>query len=251
MKALVLAAGYATRLYPLTKTYPKVLLPVAGRPILDYIIEKLAEVKQVDEVVVVTNDKFFLNFREWRKSFKPENRAISLRILNDETKTEETRRGAIGDICFALDKEAIHEDLVIFGGDNLFEEGLSLFMEFALNKNQAVTVGVYDIGKKSHASKYGVVSLDRNSKIIDFQEKPAQPQSSLVATCLYYVPCDRLGRFAEYARSRSEMDASGSFISWLSKKEQVYGFVFERHWCDIGDPQIYQEAQMVFSKLRK
>ncbi len=251
MKALILAAGYGTRLYPLTKTYPKALLPVAGKPIINYIIGKLAQIKKIREAVVVTNDKFFLNFKEWAENSGPENASISLKILNDETKTEGARLGAIGDICFALGKEAPDEDVVIFGGDNLFEEELDDFLEFALSRKPGVTIGVYDIASRQAASKYGVVSLGGSNKIIDFREKPANPGSSLIATCLYYIPYERLERFPEYAASSKEMDASGSFIGWLSRKEDVYGFVFKRHWYDIGDPQVYREADSVFSKAGK
>lgn len=268
MKALILAAGYGTRLYPLTKEYPKALLPVARRPILDYIVGKIAKVKEITGITVVTNDKFFPQFQEWAKKIedKPPRRrrgnspshkpdytpAVRIKILNDGTRSEFGRLGAIGDIHFALSKETISEDTVILGGDNLFEDSLTGFMEFAQSKRSKAIIAVFDIGKLSLAHQYGVVKLDPANKIIDFSEKPSQPQSSLIATCIYYIPKEKLQYFQEYLNGPgNEYDSSGSFISWLSRKEDVYGFIFKKRWYDIGDPQVYQEADRVFGALKK
>lgn len=254
MKALILAAGYGTRLYPLTKKYPKALLPVAGRPILDYIVGKIARVKEITAIVVVSNDKFFPQFKAWAKKFnaKP---PIRIKILNDGTKTEDDRKGAIGDIHFALSKETILEDALILGGDNLFEDGLSGFVKFAQTKRSQAIVGIYDIakpalrGKQQIASNYGVVKLGPAGKIIDFTEKPRRPQSSLIATCIYYFPKEKLQYFQEYLNDPgNEYDSSGSFISWLSRKEDVFGFILKKRWYDIGDPQVYKEANREFSQ---
>mgnify|MGYP001575852291 CR=1 FL=1 len=255
MKALILAAGYGTRLYPLTKAYPKPLLPVAQRPILDYIAEKLAKVNAIEEIIIITNDKFYKNFLEWAKKFKAsalEYSALAIKVINDGTKSEHDRLGAIGDIQCALRKDGLQHDILIFGGDNLFEESMEGFIAFALNKKPHASIGVYDIGEKELATKFGVVSVDTNNKIIDFAEKPSLPQSSLIATCLYYIPREKLKYFEEYARDlHADKDTSGSFIRWLSNREEVYGFVFNKHWYDIGDPQSYQEADKAFANFRK
>ena len=247
MKALILAAGYGTRLYPLTKKYPKALLPVAKRPILDYIVGKISEVKEISGLVVISNDKFFPQFQQWAKKFNAQPPA-RIKILNDGTKTEHDRKGAIGDIYFAINKENIREDLLIFGGDNLFEDSLDDFMKFALAKKPAATIAVYDLRQKEQASLYGVVQLDADNKIIDFAEKPRTAQSSLIATCLYYIPEEKMEYFGTYLKDRrSDKDSAGSFISWLSKREAVYSFVFKKRWYDIGDQQVYQEADRVFA----
>ncbi len=253
MKALILAAGYGTRLYPLTKEYPKPLLPIAGRPIVEYIAEKLVKVKDLSEIVVVTNDKFYPHFLEWTNAFEKQcGSSQRIKVINDGTKTQQDRLGAIGDICFALEKEHIQEDIVVFGGDNLFEESVDDFVSFSLNKKPQVSIGIYDIGKKGLAQKYGVVQIDGDGKLVGFAEKPPEPQSSLIATCLYYIPEGKLRCFKEYTHdAQNEKDASGSFISWLSKKDAVYGFVFKKHWYDIGDPQVYQEADRIFATLKK
>lgn len=250
MKALILSAGYATRLYPLTKEYPKPLLPIAKLPIINYNISKLDKIKEINEILVITNNKFFDNFLTWVKSAQSDTR-IPIKVINDGTKTESDRLGAIGDIRFALEKEDIREDVVIIGGDNLFEDDLSDFMSFSCTKRPSVTIGVYDIKEISRAAKYGVVKLDSGMKILDFTEKPKLPESALVATCLYYIPQEKLKYFKEYFDSKSESDAAGSFISWLSRKEDVYSFVFRKHWYDIGDFSAYQEADKVFTELKE
>ena len=255
MKTLILAAGYGTRLYPLTKEYPKPLLPVAKRPILDYIAEKLARIKEITQLQVITNDKYYKNFLAWADNFKKSSRKyqrLSINVLNDGTKSVEDRLGAIGDIHFALRQEESTEDVLIFGGDNLFEESLDSFIAFALSKKPQASIGVYDIGQRELAAKYGVVSLDTSNQIVDFVEKPSVPRSSLIATCLYYIPREKVTYINEYVKSaHTEKDASGGFIRWLSSKETVYGFVFNKHWYDIGDPQVYQEADKVFEKFKK
>ena len=250
MKALILAAGYGTRLYPLTKRYPKCLLPIAQRPILDYIKEKLARLKKIKEILIVTNERFFQNFLDWAGKLQ-DNRGLNIKVISDGTKTEKDRLGAIGDIYFALTKGRIDEDILIIGGDNLFEEDLTAFTKFALSKKPQVSLGVYDIEKKSLAGKYGVVKLGpKDSKVIDFREKPVRPLSSLIATCLYYIPREKLKYFSGYFKDpQNERDSSGSFIRWLSKEDDVYGYVFKKHWYDIGDPQVYKEADKVFSNL--
>ncbi|HBU07766.1 MAG TPA: nucleoside-diphosphate-sugar pyrophosphorylase [Candidatus Omnitrophica bacterium] len=245
MKALILAAGYGTRLYPLTKKYPKPLLPVGGRPILDYIAGKLTRVKALKEIIVITNARFYPNFLKWAEKFKT---GPSIKILNDGTRNENERLGAVGDISFALDREAINEDVIIFGGDNLFEESLDGFIKFSLSKKPRASIGVYDIKKKSLAVKYGVVKLDKKNKIVNFTEKPPRPMSSLVATCLYYIPKEKLKYFAEYREScQGGCDASGSFIGWLSRNDEVYSFVFKKQWYDIGDLKVYREADKAFA----
>lgn len=251
MKALILAAGYGTRMYPLTKDCPKPLLTVAGRPILDYALEKLARANGLKEAIIVTNDKFFKNFKDWATKNK-DNYGLALKVLNDGTKSEDDRLGAIGDINFSLSRVGVSEDLIIFGGDNLFEEDLSGFLRSALKMAPAVTLGVYDVRQKKQAKRYGVVELSAGNKIKSFIEKPRYPKSTLAATCLYYIPKEKLGYFKDYARDLSnEQDTSGSFIKWLVKKEQVGAFVFKKRWFDIGDPLIYQEADKVFGSLNK
>ncbi|MCX5711245.1 MAG: nucleotidyltransferase family protein [Candidatus Omnitrophica bacterium] len=220
MKALILAAGYATRLYPLTKDFPKPLLKVGGRPIINYIADKISAVGSVDEIIVVTNSKFLRDFRSWSKGFKCVKR---ISIVDDKTSSLKDRRGAVGDMKFAVDIKEIKDDLIVIGGDNLFEGSLNKFVSFAA-KSSSPSIGVYDIKDKREAANYGVVRLSHNKGIVDFKEKPKKPSSTLVAMCLYYFPKDSLGLLKDYTRAnKHKHDATGFYIEWLRKKVPVYG----------------------------
>ena len=246
MKALILAAGYATRLYPLTKEYPKPLLKVNRRPIIDYIIEKLATIDDIDKIIVVTNSKFMSQFRKWRMKLKVNKHT---NLIDDLTKDNESRRGAIGDIDFVIEKKSIKDDLLVIGGDNLFDSNLKDFFGFVKNNKNNPVIGAYNIRNKVDAMKYGVIKLDKENKVIDFKEKPKNPKSALVAMCLYYFPKERLRCIKEYLNSKFEkIDATGLYIDWLRRKVPVYAFVFNGHWYDIGDREFYNQAKQTFVK---
>jgi len=246
MKVLVLAAGYATRLYPLTKAYPKPLLNLGDRPIIDYIIDKLEAIPEVNEIIVVTNSKFFSIFKEWAKKIKTTKK---LSLVDDLTKSISDRRGAIGDMDFAIKNKHIKDDLLVIGGDNLFDADLKSFLAFAKAKGNSPVIGAYDIGKKAQANKYGVLKLDKNKKVIDFKEKPSLPKSTLVAMCLYYFPKEKLALVKEYMDDGAfKHDATGLYIDWLRKKVGVFGFVFKGRWYDIGDHKFYNKARKEFIK---
>jgi len=240
MKALILAAGYATRLYPLTRQYPKPLLEVNGKPIIDYIVDKLNRLKQVDEIIVVTNARFFVNFNRWAKTAKTDKK---ITVVNDLTKNNRTRLGAIGDINFVFSRKRISDDILVIGGDNLFSQGLNDYLKFSLENYPAPTMGIYRLKNKADASRYGVVKLGLKKQISDFAEKPQKPASNLVAMCLYFIPRDFLGKVKEYMRdTRKKNDATGGFICWLKDKVKVYGFVFGGKWFDIGDHKYLDAA---------
>jgi len=244
MKALILAAGYATRLYPLTKDYPKPLLTVKGRHIIDYIVDRLEGIQEIDEIIVVTNSKFIRRFKEWRNSQDAKKR---ISLVDDLTKSEKDKRGAIGDIDFAINKIKIKDDLLVIGGDNLFNGDLRKFFSSVRRHKVHPAIGVYDIKDKARASHYGIVRLDAQKKIIDFKEKPRHPRSTLVAMCLYYFPREKLGLIKDYLSDKSaKQDATGFYIDWLREKTAVYGFVFSRNWYDIGHHQNYNEAKSNF-----
>ena len=245
MKALILAAGYATRLYPLTKEFPKPLLEVNNRPIIDYIVDKLDEIDEIDEIIVVTNSKFISFFKKWKSASKTK-KHISL--VDDLTKTLASRRGAIGDMFFAINKRQIKDDLLVIGGDNLFDARLKDFLGFCRLKKVSPVIGAYNIKSKIKARNYGVVKLDSNKKIISFQEKPRSPGSTFVAMCLYYFPKGKVNSIKQFLGSKEKKrDATGSYIGWLSKKSVVYGFIFSGKWYDIGDYQFYHEAERRFT----
>lgn len=245
MKALILAAGYATRLYPLTLNTPKHLLPIAGKPMLNYIIDKLKDIGSIKEIVVVTNDKFYPNFVEWaakNSSSKP------IKVLNDHTKSNEDRLGAIGDIHYAIQQEKLREDLLVIGGDNLFDFEINDLIDFFNSKKRSV-VALYDMKKKEAlAGKFGVVLIGRNSKIVDFEEKPKNPKSTLASTFCYIFSRDDIEELERCIRENKKPDNAGDFIKYLAAKKDVYGFVFKGIWFDIGSFEHYDQANKLYSK---
>lgn len=244
MKALILAAGYATRLYPLTREYPKPLLEVKGRPIINYIVDKLSTVSAIDEIYVVTNSKFIRFFRRWVKSVKSSKK---ITLVDDLTKNNQDRLGAIGDINFVIKNKKVRKDLLVIGGDNLFSGSLKGFLDSARKNIRSVNIGLYRLKQKKDASRYGVVKLDNHKRVISFEEKPKHPQSCLVAMCLYFIPKDLLGQIKEYAQDRNKKtDATGGYIAWLKDKADVYGYIFKGSWFDIGDYKYLNAAKERF-----
>jgi glucose-1-phosphate thymidylyltransferase len=243
MKALILAAGYATRLYPFTKDKPKPLLTIRRKPIIEYIINKLESLNQIDQILIVTNQKFFKQFQSWRDNFpsiKP------TKLINDGSTNEKDKRGAIGDIALAIKEANIEDDLLVVAGDNLFSFSLQPFIEFANKKRPQTSIGIYNLNGRSNPNKFGVVQLNGNEEITNFEEKPAQPKSSLIAMCIYFFPKENLHLIGHYLNQNGEYDAPGHYISWLTKSDKVYGYTFEGNWCDIGDIDAYTEAVFTF-----
>ena len=243
MKALLLAAGYATRLYPLTLDRPKALLPVGSRPIIDYILQNIRQVKEIDEVFVVTNHKFFSHFADWARI---RDSLIDIKIIDDGTVSNDDRLGAIGDINFVVRQQGFKDDLLVVGADNIFQDRLADFVKFSKRAN---CVGLYDLGDKRLASKYGIVSIDKEGRIIDFKEKPEKPASTLISTCIYYFPSEKLALFQRYLSDKGSCkDASGNYIKWLSDNDSVYGYLLSGKWYDIGDLESYKKADEDFSR---
>lgn len=243
MKTLILAAGYGTRLYPLTKNKPKPLLPVAKKPIIDYILDKLNEVSELKAIIVISNNKFFSKFKTWAKATEKKFNKFSIKILNDGSNTPEDRLGAIGDIIFSLKKEKIKEDILIVGGDNIFDFNLKNFVLFAKQKRPQVSIGLYDIEDIKKASRFGIVRINKSKRLVSFEEKPRSPKSSLVAICLYYFPKESLRYIFDYIEDKQNTDAPGQYIRWLYKKRSVYGFAFKGIWHDIGHLDYYNRIK--------
>ena len=246
MKALILAAGYAIRLQPLTLNTPKPLLKVGGKPIIDRIIAKIAGIKELDEIYVVTNGRFYANFGEWLKnsSFKKK-----VRLVDDGTMTNETRLGAIRDMDLAIRQEKIDDDLLVVAGDNLFEMDMDDFMRFVSHKNDGVSVALYDVGSLEAAKKYGVVSIDASGRVAEFEEKPQSPKSTLISTGIYYFPKKHVADISRYLKAEgTKNDAPGYYIKWLVTNGKLYGFPFSQKWYDIGDIESYKKADEEYTK---
>lgn len=240
MKAMILAAGYATRLYPLTRNKPKPLLTLGGKPIINYLVEGLEKVPEINEIYVVTNQKFYEYFHEWARDYSC---AKSLKVLNDGTSSNDDRLGAIGDMKYVIDTEGVEEDLVVIGGDNYFDFGAGEFLEWAMARPEgAGTIAVHDIGDLSMASQYGIVAVDENSKVLELLEKPEDPPSTLVAMALYYFTKEMVGLVNTYLEAGNVPDAPGYFISWLVHERPVYAYRSGGRWFDIGDLKSYEKA---------
>jgi len=236
MKALVLAAGYATRLRPLTDNAAKELLPVGGRPIIDWILDKVGEVDDVDEVHVVTNARKAPWFTKWAGD-RP------LTIHDDGTTSNDDRLGAIGDIRFVLDSGALAgDDALVIAGDNLFELSLSDYVAFWRTKGRASAVAVRDVASRKLASRYAVVDLAADGRVVGFVEKPEDPSSTLIATATYIFHRDHLPLVRTYLDDGNPPDQPGRFVAWLHTREAVYGWRFDERWFDIGDAEQLLEA---------
>ncbi|MBM3253742.1 MAG: nucleotidyltransferase family protein [Candidatus Omnitrophica bacterium] len=238
MKALLLAAGYGERLYPITRDIPKPLLNVKGKPIIEHLVLKLKDVDSVNEVLVITNDKFYEKFKRWKKNSGFSN----IRLINDSTKSINARLGAIGDVQYAIRDKDIKEDLLVIGGDNFFEFELLDFIIFAQTKSPFCSIGVYNIHNKLKAKRFGVVKLNKDNRVIAFREKPRKPDTTLVSPCIYYFTKSKLPLISKYLKEGNNPDMTGHFIRWLHKRDWVYGFIFRGNWIDIGNKAAYRLA---------
>ena len=235
MKAIVLAAGYATRLRPLTDTRAKELLPVGGRPIIDWIIDAITAVQIVDEIHIVTNSPKVEAFMRWA-------RGRDVIVHDDGTSSNEDRLGAIGDMLFVIEQAQIDDDLLVIAGDNLFEFSLADFAAFWRTKGKASAVAVRDVGSLELASHYGIVALGDDGRVIDFEEKPADPPSTLAATATYLFHREHARLIESYLDGEHGADQPGRFVGWLQRHEPVFGWLFDATWYDIGNHDQLLEA---------
>lgn len=235
MKAVVLAGGYATRLWPVTKHRPKMLLPVGESTVIDRIFEALEGDDRIDEVYVSTNERFADEF----SSHIAESDYDKPRLSVEETTSEEEKFGVVGALAQLVDREGIADDLFVVAGDNLIGFDLPDFVDFFESKGTP-SLAAYDVGDREKAKSYGLVELDGET-VVDFQEKPEEPNSTLVSIACYGFPESSL-RFREYLDGGNNPDEPGWFIQWLQSRETVNAFVFDEPWFDIGTPESYLEA---------
>jgi glucose-1-phosphate thymidylyltransferase len=233
MNALILAAGYATRLYPLTQSVAKPLLPLAGRPMIDYILERIHEADPL-EVHVVTNSKFADAFREWAPA--------DVIVHDDATTSEDDRLGAIGDLRFVVERAAIDDDLLVVAGDNLFDYSLAEFVQWWRTKGVASAVALYEHPDRELVKQYGVVEVDEHERVISFVEKPSEPRSNLAATACYLFHREHVKLVTTYLDDGNVPDQPGRFVEWLHRRAPVYGYRFGGEWLDIGDRDQLLEA---------
>ncbi len=234
MKAIIMAGGYARRLWPLTKDKAKPLLPVGGRPIIDYIWGSISKL-DVGKVYISTNEKFASQFKEWIAQ-KDDPRLV---LAVEPSRSEKEKLGSIGAIELLIKTYGIDDDLLIAAGDNLTDMGMG---EFVAAYDGRPLVALYDLNDKAKAAnKYGVVEVE-GGVIVGFEEKPAEPKSSLISSGFYLYPAKALPLFREYLAGGNNRDSPGFFLEWLHKREDVKAFVFSGMWFDIGDLESYKKA---------
>ena len=242
MKCLFLAAGYATRLYPLTENFPKPLLEVAGKPILDWLIDDMAQTGLVDEYIVISNHKFAQIFRDWAVRHT----SVTIRVVDDGTMTNETRLGAVRDIQFAIEQLHLDDDLLVMAGDNLLDFSLAGFIKYAREKAATCVMRYYE-PNEAKLHKSGVAELGLDDKLIAMQEKPSEPKSHWCLPAFYYYTRQDAQLVQKGIESGCGTDAPGSFIAWLCGQTSVYAWEMPGHRYDIGNLESYEAVKRTFA----
>lgn len=243
MKAIILAAGYATRLYPLTIDKPKALLPIGSKPILNYIVNEIETIDDIDELVIVSNTKFYDNFVKWQSEFSTR---LKITVLDDKTTDDTNKLGAVGDISYAIDNMKIDDDLLIMAGDNIFTFKLKDYYDaYKACGNDMILVK--EINNVEELKRMGNVIADKDGKVIAMEEKPANPKSNLAAFAAYIYRKDTVPLIKKYLAEGNNPDAPGFFPSWLYKHKTVMTYAFSGDCYDIGTPESYEEVNKIFS----
>lgn len=245
MKCLILAAGYATRLYPLTENFPKPLLKVGDKTILDWLIEDIDGAGLVEEYIVISNHKYAAHFENWACSHLQK-----ITVVDDGTSTNETRLGAVCDIQYAIDKLNIDDDLLVIAGDNVLDFSLQHFVHYAAKKGSSCIMRFYE-PDENRLHKCGIVCVDNDERIIDMEEKPAQPRSHWACPPFYFYKKEHASWVKRAIAEGCGTDAPGSFIAWLSKQTPVYAMEMQGRRYDIGDLKSYEKVQQEYKGILK
>jgi glucose-1-phosphate thymidylyltransferase len=241
-------------LYPLTLTQPKPLLAIAsglkdtGKPMLEYLLDNLAPISGIDRIYIVTNAKFTGHFESWAAGYCATKSKINFTIINDGSTDDSNKLGAIGDLHLALTRENIDEDIIVAAGDNLFSQSLKPFGKFSREKNAPV-VAVYDVGMLEDVKKYNAITIDKDGRIVFFEEKPKQPTSTLTGIALYFYPRHVLRLIQQYVAEGNNLDQPGRLVQWLYPKVPFYTWTVPGIWYDIGSKETLEEANRVFAQI--
>lgn len=246
MKALILAAGYATRLHPLTANKAKALLPIHDKLMIEYILEELNQIKEIDEIYVVTNERFYTDFVSWAETTSTEKK---ITVINDNTTQDTNKLGAVGDIQFVIEKMKIEDELLIVAGDNLFTYSLQDYIKFFREK-ESDCVCVQQCKHGEDVRQFGVAILNEEDLIVDLEEKPENPKSDIVVFATYLYQKDTIPLFKKYLEAGNPPDAPGNFPAWLYQQKKVYGYTFVGDCYDIGTPESYEEVCAIFAKQK-
>ena len=244
MKCLFLAAGYATRVYPLTENFPKPLLEVAGKPILDWLIDDMTQSGLVDEFIVISNHKFAHIFEDWAAKHTQ----LSIKVIDDGTNSNETRLGAVKDIQFAIEQLQLDDNLLVMAGDNLLDFSLADFIRYAIGK-QATCIMRYYEANEARLHKSGVAEVAADDRVLSFVEKPAEPRSHWCVPAFYYYIREDSHKIQQAIDNGCGTDAPGSFISWLCGQTNVYAWEMPGQRYDIGNLESYEQVKRIFEGL--
>jgi glucose-1-phosphate thymidylyltransferase len=250
IKAVILAGGFAKRMGDLTKDRPKHLLEIATRPMLEYVLDKVIAVPNIERVYISTNAKFEDHFRRFLDGYIGCPPFVDVELVIEEAVNEKEKLGSVGALAYLISTKNIESDLLIVGGDNLFDFDIGKVKEFYEQKNSNVIV-VYDVKSIDLAKLYGIVTLDDTDKIIKFQEKSEEPNTTLASTACYFFTKKGVKLINQYIEEGQSKDALGHFIEWLAQKTDVYGYIHRGKWFDIGGLESFNEADAYFSEQRK
>ena len=245
MKCLILAAGYATRLYPLTENFPKPLLKVGNKTILDWLVDDIAAAGLVDEYVVISNHKFAHHFEEWAETRKEQ-----ISVVDDGTETNETRLGAVRDIQFAIDALKLDDDMLVIAGDNVLDFSRTHFIRYADSKQSSAIMRYYE-PEEAKLRKCGIVEIDTDDKIISMEEKPAEPKSHWCCPPFYFYTKADAKRIPDAIEQGCGIDAPGSFIAWLATQTTVYAMEMPGSRYDIGNLESYKQVSAIYKGIVK
>ncbi len=243
MKCLILAAGYATRLYPLTENFPKPLLKVGDKTILDWLIDDIDTLHVIDEYIIISNNKFVSFFEDFAKTKK-----MKITIIDDMTSTNETRLGAVKDIQYAIDKLILDDDMLVIAGDNVLDFSLTKFVLYAIEKKTSCVMRYYEKDLKK-LSKSGVLSIDYHDLVTEMEEKPSEPKSHWCCPPFYFYKKEDSHLIGTAIENGCKTDAPGSFISWLCKNSLVYAMEMPGHRYDIGNLESYENIQKSYKGI--
>ena len=250
MNALILAAGYATRLYPLTLNKAKPLLAVGGKPIVEWVVDNLTTIPDLETVYIVTNNKFAADFQAWSEEYERKHPGFRFKVLNDGSTSDKDKLGAIGDINFVVTGENLAQSsLLVVAGDNLFTQSLANFAACA--KGTDATVAVYDVGDVEAIKKYGNITVDADGIITRFEEKPQKPQGTLAAIAIYYYSPAILSLLTTYLAAGNNPDQPGRFVQWLYTRKPVKTCQITGQWLDIGSKETLEKADKILATSKR
>lgn len=248
MHVLILAAGYATRLYPLTRNKAKPLLEVAGKPMIQWVADHLSAVPGIEKIHIVTNNKFAADFEAWAAEYQTFHATAAINVINDRSTSDDDKLGAIGDIHLVVNQENLsHSDLLVVAGDNLFSQSLENFAAYA--RQHPAAVAVYDVGDLEEIRKYNNIEIDDQQRIVHFEEKPQNPKNTVTGIALYYFSKETVPMFNQYIEEGNNPDQPGRFIQWLYPRIPVRTHEVEGIWFDIGSKETLEEANEVFKQF--